>query len=92
VDASALLPRLLQVKSGRPLHAIVERQQAMSGQGVSSTFTTGCAFGSLLATLQAAGCSIEFVTAATWKRATGLSQDKAAGLDRARLLYPQGGA
>lgn len=87
VDA-ALLPRILEFKAGRPITAIVERQQAMPRQGVSSSFTTGVAFGSLLAILQVAACGIEFVTAATWKRAMGLSSDKRASLDKARLLFP----
>jgi crossover junction endodeoxyribonuclease RuvC len=60
----------------------------MPGQGLSTTFTTGCAFGALLATLQAAGIAVEFVTAATWKRGAGLDADKAASLNRARLLFP----
>jgi crossover junction endodeoxyribonuclease RuvC len=69
--------------------AMVERQGARPGQGVSSTFVSATAFGSLLATLQIAGCSLELVTAASWKAALGgLSKDKQASLDRARLLYP----
>jgi crossover junction endodeoxyribonuclease RuvC len=88
IDASALLPRLLELKDGRSMHAIVERQQAMPGQGRSTAVVIGLALGSLLAILQAAGCSIEFTTAAKWKGALGLSQDKAASLNRARLLFP----
>ena len=88
VDAPVLLSRLIELKAGAELHAVVERQSARPGQGISSTFVSACAFGSLLATLQLAGCSLELVTAATWKAATGLSADKQASLDRARLLYP----
>jgi crossover junction endodeoxyribonuclease RuvC len=88
IDASTLLPRLIDLKAGRAMHAIVERQQAMPAQGRSTAVVIGLALGSLLATLQAAGCSIEFTTAAKWKGALGLSQDKAASLNRARLLYP----
>jgi crossover junction endodeoxyribonuclease RuvC len=89
VDAPALLSRLLELKSGRPMVAAVERQGARPGQGLSSTFTSAAAFGSLLATLQVAGCSLELVTAASWKASLGgLSRDKAASLDRARLLFP----
>ena len=50
--------------------------------------TIGLGLGSLLAVLQAAACSIELVSAASWKQACGLSRDKRASLDRARLLYP----
>jgi len=88
IDAPALLSRLIELKAGRPMVAVVERQGARPGQGVSSTFTSATAFGSLLATLQVAGCSIELVTAAVWKRAMGLSSDKGASLDAARLKFP----
>jgi crossover junction endodeoxyribonuclease RuvC len=88
VDASVLLPALLEIKAGRPMHAIVERQSARPGQGVSSTFVSATAYGSLLAVLQIAGCSITFITAAQWKAGAGLSTDKQASVDRARLLFP----
>lgn len=64
IDAPALLSRLIELRAGRPVIAYVERQGARPGQGLSSTFTSATAFGSLLATLQIAGCSIELVTAA----------------------------
>jgi crossover junction endodeoxyribonuclease RuvC len=89
IDAPVLLSRLIELKAGGPMLAMVERQGARPGQGLSSTFTSATAFGSLLATLQVAGCSIELVTAASWKAALGgLNQDKSASLDRARLLFP----
>jgi crossover junction endodeoxyribonuclease RuvC len=89
VDGPALLSRVISLKAGRAMLAIVERQGARPGQGLSSTFTSATAFGALLATLQIAGCSIELVTAAVWKTAAGLSKDKSQSLDRARLLYPE---
>lgn len=88
VDAPVLLSRLIELRAARRVVAIVERQGARPGQGLSSTFASATAFGSLLATLQIAGCSIELVTAAQWKRDMGLSTDKAVSLDKARLLYP----
>jgi crossover junction endodeoxyribonuclease RuvC len=88
VDGPALLSALIEIKAGQPMQAIVERQGARPGQGLSSTFTSACAFGALLATLQIAGCSIELITASSWKSAMGLSKDKGQSLDRARLLYP----
>jgi len=88
IDASRLLPQLLELKAGRPVRAIVERQQAMPAQGRSSCLTIGLALGSLLATLQAARCAIELVSASAWKAALGLGPDKHASLHKARLLYP----
>ena len=88
VDGPELLGRLLALKDGRPLIAVVERPGARPGQGLSSTFTSACSFGALLATLQIAGCSIELVTAAQWKREAGLDRDKGRSLDAARLKFP----
>jgi hypothetical protein len=60
----------------------------MPRQGIASAFNFGVGFGSLLGVLQARHIAIEFVTPAVWKRTMGLSQDKRASLDKARLLYP----
>ena len=44
--------------------------------------------GSILAACQRINAPLLLITAAVWKRAMGLSQDKAASLDKARLLFP----
>jgi crossover junction endodeoxyribonuclease RuvC len=67
---------------------VIERVSAMPKQGVSSTFTFGVAFGSILGAVQALNLPIEFVTPVTWKRALGLSSDKKAALHKARLMFP----
>lgn len=88
IDGGALQSFLIDAQGGRQTHAIVERVSAMPGQGVSSSFVFGMAFGSVLSILQARHISIELVTASAWKRAMGLSSDKTASLHKARLLYP----
>jgi crossover junction endodeoxyribonuclease RuvC len=88
VDGSALQGALMEALQGRQAIAIVERVSAMPKQGVSSSFAFGVGFGSLLGVLRAMQIPIELVTPATWKRAMGLSSDKRASLDKARLLYP----
>jgi crossover junction endodeoxyribonuclease RuvC len=60
----------------------------MPRQGVASSFAFGVVFGSILSVLQAMQIGIDLVTPATWKRALGLSSDKRASLDKARLLFP----
>ncbi len=60
----------------------------MPRQGIASAFNFGVGFGSVLSILQARHLSIELVTPVVWKRAMGLSKDKRASLDKARLLYP----
>lgn len=89
IDAPELLSKLMELRRGETMTAMVERQSARPGQGLSSTFVSACAFGSLLATLQVAGVAIDFVMPAVWKAANGLLKaEKGASLDRARLLFP----
>ncbi len=88
IDGGALQSLLIEALGGRPARAIVERVSAMPRRGVASAFNFGVGFGSVLAVLQARHVAIELVTAAVWKRALGLSSDKAASLHKARLLCP----
>jgi crossover junction endodeoxyribonuclease RuvC len=73
---------------GAPITAYIERVHAMPKQGVSSVFTFGMGFGSILSTLQLLPASIRFVTPNVWKKAAGLGRDKGESLDRARLMFP----
>ena len=88
IDGSQLQSTLLNAIRGRSCRAIVERVSAMPRQGIASAFAFGVGFGSVLAVLQALHLPLELVTAAQWKRALGLSSDKRASLDKARLLFP----
>ena len=87
IDGAILLPLILDY-SKAPRHAAIERVHSMPKQGVASSFQFGVGFGAVLSILQAAGCAIELVTPNTWKRDLGLSRDKNASLDKARLIYP----
>jgi crossover junction endodeoxyribonuclease RuvC len=90
VDAPELVAQInVWFNEGVHIRAVVERVHSMPQQGVSSSFTFGVGFGSVLATLQLLPASVEFVTPSVWKRDLGLSKDKAASLDKARLLFPQ---
>jgi hypothetical protein len=88
IDATALLSILIEVRAGRSMRVIVERTHAMPLNGSQAAFSQGCTLGSVLATLQAAALSVTLVTPATWKKAAGLGSEKAAALDRARMLWP----
>ena len=88
VDGSAFQSVLMEALQGRPALAIVERVSAMPRQGVASSFAFGVGFGSLLGILRAMQIPIKLVTPAAWKRDMGLSSDKRASLDKARLLFP----
>ena len=68
--------------------AVIERQQAYEGQGVSTTFTTGKNFGILLGLLDGLGITIKNVTPQAWKKALKLSTDKQLSFDLATKLFP----
>lgn len=88
IDANELTSLLMAARDGRPARIIVERSQAMPGQGVSSTFCIGVVLGSLLAACQRIAVPLDLVTASAWKAAMGLGSDKSVSLDRARLAFP----
>jgi crossover junction endodeoxyribonuclease RuvC len=88
IDSNDLTSHLIDCRAGRPAQITVERSQAMPGQGVASTFTTGAVLGSILAACQRIAVPLHLVTAALWKGRMGLDSKKAASLDKARLLFP----
>lgn len=88
VDGGRLQSLLIDTLHGRPARVFIERVQAFPSQGRSSAFNFGVGFGSILSILQARHLSIELVTPSHWKREVGLSSDKRASLDKARLLFP----
>lgn len=88
IDANELTGLLMQCCGGRSAQILLERAQSMPGQGVSSTFTTGVVLGSILAACQRIAVPLHLVTAAVWKRSMGLTSNKTASLDKARLLFP----
>ena len=88
VDAPELVGQMIAARDGRPARIYVERVGSMPGQGVASSFSFGVGFGSLLGACRYVAMPLELVTPAVWKRALGLSSDKRASLDRARMLFP----
>ena len=83
-----VLHDLLHRGQGKHSLAMVERQQAMPGQGVSSTFRAGGNYASVLTTLTLTGIPFTLVSPARWKRAMGLNQDKEASRAMALQLFP----
>jgi crossover junction endodeoxyribonuclease RuvC len=85
VDAATLARRLEIMK---PDIAIIERVGSMPGQGVSSTFKFGQAYGTLIGVVAALKIPVHFVTPGKWKRHFGLSADKEESRARALQLWP----
>jgi hypothetical protein len=89
VDSIALQEAICGVIGTRPARAIVERVSAMPKQGVASSFAFGTGYGSLLGVLRSMAYPIELAAPSQWKREMGLSSDKQASLNMARLRFPQ---
>jgi crossover junction endodeoxyribonuclease RuvC len=67
----------------------IERQQAMPGQGVSSTFSTGEGFGLWKGICAGLGLIYVVVSPQVWQREMrGAAKGKAASVRVARALYP----
>lgn len=79
VNAAYLADRIMQM---RPDAAIIELVGAMPGQGVSSMFKFGRAFGTVIGIVQALDIPLHFVTPAKWKAHYRIPKDK----DAARAL------
>ena len=61
IDSNELTSLLMAARDGRPARIIVERSQAMPGQGVSSTFCIGVVLGSILAACQRVAAPLELI-------------------------------
>lgn len=85
IDVATLAQRLAQM---RPDVCFVERVNAMPGQGVSSTFKFGMAFGMVRGVVAAAGIPMHLVTPPVWKRHFHLDSDKEKARALALRLWP----
>ena len=68
--------------------AVVERQQSMPKQGVSSSFKTGVSYGTLLGVLAALDVPTFIVSSSVWKKALHLTNDKEMSRKRALERWP----
>jgi crossover junction endodeoxyribonuclease RuvC len=78
------------LRAHAPDHAFIEFAAARPGQGVTSMFTYGCAYGGLKMALAACGVPYTVVTPQRWKKALGVltGADKEASRQRALQLFP----
>lgn len=67
--------------------AVIEAVHAMPRQGVSSSFQFGRMLGGIEAVVSSFGKPVHYVTPAQWKKAMGLSSDKQASIDAAKLMF-----
>ena len=90
IDHVGLREIFKKIKRGQ-LHAVVEMQHAMPGQGVSSMLTIGIGYGSLLQTLVDFRVSYEEVRAQVWQKEFGIGNGdtKKQALVVCQSLFPK---
>lgn len=69
-------------------HAVIEHVGAMPGQGVTSSFAFGEAFGLVHGIVVALGIPLTLARPVVWKRAMGVTADKDSSRLMASRLYP----
>jgi Holliday junction resolvasome RuvABC endonuclease subunit len=70
------------------MQGVIESVHSMPGQGVSSSFKFGIAFGMAIAIMERVNCPWMLVTPQKWKKELGLTADKDESLEMARKLWP----
>lgn len=93
VDAVELGKILSEAFAYRPHRICLERVSAMPGQGVTSMFSFGQAYGTVIGALGASGARPELVTPRAWRKYLGLGPAdpklrKAANRSLAAALFP----
>lgn len=68
---------------------VIEAVHAMPGQGVSSSFKFGVAYGAALAIAEKLRGTTHLVSPRVWKKEMDLTSDKDLSLDMARALWPE---
>jgi crossover junction endodeoxyribonuclease RuvC len=77
VDPAGLFSLLRShVAADDAVSVVLERVNAMPGQGVSSVFSLGDSFGTARAVVAALGWELHYVAPVTWKKSFGLGSDK----------------
>ena len=88
IDLYALARLMDDMAKGQGTRIVVEQVGSMPGQGVSSVFAFGKAYGILLGVAASTFCPIEFVTPQVWKRAMGVTASKDGSRAKASMLFP----
>jgi Holliday junction resolvasome RuvABC endonuclease subunit len=84
----AVIAEMSQAIDRQDVEIIIESVHSMPGQGVSSSFKFGMAFGAAIAMAERFNCPWHFVTPQMWKKDLGLTSDKDESLAMARDLFP----
>lgn len=72
----------------QPEHVVIEGVHSMPGQGVSTTFKFGRAFGTVEGIAVALGIPMSLIAPNHWKRLVGVTKDKQSARALAGRLWP----
>lgn len=84
----SVIAEMSQAIDRQDLEIVIESVHSMPGQGVSSSFKFGMAFGAAIAMAERFNCPWHFVSPQAWKKDFGLKADKNESLDLARKIWP----
>ncbi len=70
------------------VYITVEQVHAMPHQGVTSMFTFGTGYGTILGIIEALGREYHLVNPQTWKKLIGVTFDKSTSIRKAQKLFP----
>ena len=76
------------IRAMQPVGALIEQVASRPGQGVSSVFTFGRGYGTVIGVVQACGVPLEFATPGRWKKYYRLGPDKEEARAKAIHLWP----
>lgn len=79
------------IRNAEPQMAVIEMASSRPGQGVSSTFKYGAAYGALQACVIACEIPLHRIAAHKWKKHFGLNSDKEKSRALAIRLFPGNG-
>jgi Holliday junction resolvasome RuvABC endonuclease subunit len=79
---------MCQAVDRQDLQCVIEAVHSMPGQGVSSSFKFGMAYGAAISIMERFHCPWHMVTPQKWKKDMGLTADKNNSLAMARELWP----
>lgn len=89
VDPAGLISLLReQVEPDAAVSVVLERVNAMPGQGVSSVFSLGDSFGSARSSIAACRYEMHYVAPVSWKKHFKLERDKELSRALAVKLFP----
>jgi Holliday junction resolvasome RuvABC endonuclease subunit len=79
---------ITQAIDRQDIQGVIEFVHSMPGQGVSSSFKFGMAYGAAIAIMERINCPWHMVTPHKWKKDMNLTSDKDQSLAMARELWP----